>query len=310
MADGRPIANPREGDAPAASGLHEQLRRFVKSVSSRLEHAALVSEEGVLRASRGLEAIVQTATTHNAATDRIRAKIGGGSQISTAIDQQSIALREFMTDATANLTSSAEQIANAVERTEAMNKATAKIEEIAVTSRIVMLNAQIQAAHMGRAGAPFAVIAREMKELSTEIEALNRTLSSLSEDLHTTLPKIADANFALAKHHEEFGAEIATNLENVLSAHDDLNETFVRVTDEGNERVRTILETSNEVVSALAFQDPLQQSLRHVSREIEETVGAIDGALEHPETAARELHLETNETEDDEGAEAGAVILF
>lgn len=53
------------------------------------------------------------------------------------------------------------------DRITAIRKSTLQVSEIAMQSRMVAINASIQAAHIGAAGAGFTVVANEVRELST-----------------------------------------------------------------------------------------------------------------------------------------------
>jgi methylmalonyl-CoA mutase cobalamin-binding domain/chain len=58
-------------------------------------------------------------------------------------------------------------------RIEAIRTSTEHITEIAMKSRMVAINAAIQAAHIGAAGAGFSVVANEVRELSARTEAIS-----------------------------------------------------------------------------------------------------------------------------------------
>lgn len=66
------------------------------------------------------------------------------------------------------------------ERVDAIRKSTKQVAAIALQSRMVALNASIEAAHIGAAGAGFNVVAQEVRDLSTKTADISNTVQ---EDL-------------------------------------------------------------------------------------------------------------------------------
>ncbi|MCF6286387.1 MAG: cobalamin-dependent protein [Candidatus Hydrogenedentes bacterium] len=89
------------------------------------------------------------------------------------------------------------------ERIDAIRKSTKQISSIAFKSRMVALNASIEAAHIGDAGAGFNVVAQEVRNLSSQTseisEAVREDLLAVERPLEETTKRLEENQETLVK---------------------------------------------------------------------------------------------------------------
>jgi sn-glycerol 3-phosphate transport system substrate-binding protein len=118
---------------------------------------------------------------------------------SEPVEQFSAAIGQGLAHSTLIVTSTGEM----AERLASIKRAGTLISDIAETTRILALNASIEASRAGEAGASFEVIANEVRSLSGEIEnALGAVASSLDE-ITSTNEALRSASQSLTRSMQE-----------------------------------------------------------------------------------------------------------
>ncbi|MCJ2139831.1 methyl-accepting chemotaxis protein [Methylobacterium sp. E-066] len=146
-----------------------------------------------------------------------------------------------------------------------LTRATEGVQTIARQTNLLALNATIEAARAEKAGAGFAVVAKEVKELSS---ASASTASRIAQDLASLRESIRE-NFSVlvnARIEGERGelmkiaAAIASLTENMerLVAHQ--RDTLVKVQEESARIAQPIV----RLIGSIQFQDVTRQRLQHL----------------------------------------------
>lgn len=153
----------------------------------------------------------------------------------------------------------------------------AEIRDIALQTRIVALNATIEAARAGAAGRPFAVVVAGMRELAARTAEASDQFSRHTDRLHAT---VNDAFQDRSATESEPGGSIAWGQGLVREVVDSFEAGMAQlgraIEAMGRERSE-VREDVSRVLVALQFQDRVSQILSHVTRNLQELQGELDG---------------------------------
>ena len=89
--------------------------------------------------------------------------------------------------------------------------ATNDIARIAMRTRMVALNATVQAAHAGSKGSAFGVVAQSVRDLAEQIQASSRTIAATLEDLSATVNRLASREASPANSAQIVGLRSAVD---------------------------------------------------------------------------------------------------
>ena len=137
-------------------------------------------------------------------------------QISSTVDM----LAESAQTITFNQQSLTEQIQSITATTEKITAVLKSIEQIANNIKMIGLNASIEAAHLGSAGAGFAVVAKEIQNLSQKSKGTANEIANMNEQIteiiSSTLEK-ADNTLKTTEDQSAAMEELSATTQNVTT---------------------------------------------------------------------------------------------
>lgn len=137
-----------------------------------------------------------------------------------------------------------------------------QIENIASTTRMLSLNARIEAQRIGSSGAVFRVVADEIKTLA-------RASGELSKAIRDAL---AVQSASLAKTSVEVSQLASYDLDHVVASHKRLDTTIAKLAAMSATSLDILARIQNEVdaaLQALQFEDALNQLLQSITEKLE-----------------------------------------
>lgn len=133
-------------------------------------------------------------------------------------------------------------------------KATKKIDQIAVDSKLLAFNADIEAAHAGQYGMGFSIIASSMSELASLVKDLSFEITDLSE----SSLKVAKDTIVNSRISTEVGRKTAKDCRDSFFKLDSYFSTLFSIIDDVNESTKhlhTVVEENHDI-----FKDELKNT--------------------------------------------------
>jgi methyl-accepting chemotaxis protein len=270
---------PSEGGGEALGEVvGDMLRRSLQLAVKRIGQLNRMTESGTLSAGRSLEAIVLDAQAY---AQRARSTLEGiaGSDdqrgIASLIASQNQILESFIQEMRSQIERQAEVARAALRSSSQIASLGNEIGAVAFQSRLLSLNASIEAGRMGPQGRAFGVIAAEMTKLSQQVESTSKAVNELVSVLSATLPNVFDAAEAMRGTSESFITEIGGSISQVDHEVKQLADSVQQTLHAGDRCIAAILSHSQDALSSLQFQDPVAQGLVAVAKDFNHTSRAV-----------------------------------
>jgi methyl-accepting chemotaxis protein len=257
-----------------------------------------VSESSIVACGRALNGIVTNAREMAECAER---------NMRESLSATERAAAEFAEETQADISAQEERIEAVVALTGRIDEAVEAMTDLNRQTRLIGINANIEAARLGEQGRAFGVIAGHLQEFSKTMAAATKRVEDLIGAVRNELPVIAEQSTQL---HEKTRGFVGSMEQQVKQSAEVLQTS---ATNRGG-HLGNILQLSNTAISSLSFQDPLSQSLAHISRSLEEMQAAVEGVLAGNVSIlapAEEADGDDAETDHDEpAAAAGEMLLF
>lgn len=273
------VLEHEDAAARALEAIAESFAQTEGRIARRILGAIAVSERAALNVGDSIQQIVSDARRHVERSAALAQQFGADSEIGRSIAQQNEEMRSFVERLSASLRRTRDDATAAQEQLGGILSAGDRIRAVARETKIVTVNAQIEAARLGTAGKPFVVIAEQLAELAEDIEAANRLVGQLARTMGEVIPRLANTTKDVVEDAERFRERFCAALERLEAAQSELHGSVRGAMVEGERCAEAILQGSARALSQLQFQDPMAQSLREVSRISGETRRKIEAAI-------------------------------
>lgn len=246
------------------------LRRSLQTAVRRIGQLNRMTESGALSAGRSLESIVSQAQVY---TLRARSTLEGiaGSEdqrgIAQLISVQNEILDSFVQQIRVQIDRQAEVARAALQSSSQIASLGNQIGAVAFQSRLLSLNASIEAGRLGDQGRAFGVIAAEMTKLSQQIESTSKAVNELVSSLSATLPSVSDATKEMQTSSEVLINDIGGSMSQLDQKVKDLALSVQHTLHAGDQCIAEIIRHSGDALSSLQFQDPVAQGLVAVAKD-------------------------------------------
>ena len=275
-AEATAAANWDAAEAARLQGLEPLCREVLPVWSGQVGMARGQTEEAVTALADRFAELARRVT---AAVEMTQAS--GGQDLVTLLNESEGELAGIMAKLQAALSekeSLLEEIGALAGVTEQLKTMAKGVGEIAQQTNLLALNAAIEAARAGEAGRGFAVVADEVRKLSTLSGNTGKQIAETVEAVNQSIVHALDTSRRYAQEDAALIRASGDNIDAVVQrfrgAATDLVESTQALTSES----QSVANEISDVLVALQFQDRVSQVLGHVGADMDRLKGEIDGA--------------------------------
>ncbi len=161
------------------------------------------------------------------------------------------------------------------------------VDSIAEQTKVLAINATIEAARAGSAGKGFAVVASEVRQLSNHSKAFGRRIVDHVKEIRGAIERAEKSTNDLASKDMNFVLQAKRETDKMLRGLNLLHQKMIEGVDSVSVISDQITRNVGSAVTALQFEDMVRQLLDDMLKRIEKIEGVVGGAsdLETSETA-------------------------
>lgn len=170
-----------------------------------------------------------------------------------------------------------------------------EIEGIAKQTNLLALNAAIEAARAGEAGRGFAVVADEVRDLSSRTNHFSLQIRESLAKMQSTIDATEQAINRMAAQDMTFALTSKSDVEQAMIGINEMNRRTGETVGELNAIGHEVEHAVNQAIMSLQFQDMVTQLLGHVERRLDaldEIVGdenQLSSIMQNSTTSAESL---------------------
>jgi methyl-accepting chemotaxis protein len=279
-AEGR--AHAVASELAAYASMTEIVRTQLEGVNAETGKAALMLVERLRSIDGGVDAILSAIN---------KSATASGELVSLSKDEAFTKLLQMGNVVAEDSADNAERMRASLADTERLFRFIDEIKEVAEQTNILALNASIEAARAGESGRAFAVVAREVRKLSTRSTELAKRIQLDIESVFATLKMHFQELLSRSElSQQQVQSSIAEELANLTDQLSRLMETQDGTIQDVQRRGEEVASLVIDLLANLQFQDVTRQQVEHV-------VGAMTSIDEHNE-ALRDFLLGTADARD------------
>lgn len=203
--------------------------------------------------------------------DRAREQLGafrgllddlrGDQAVTPAIEAHSTSLQHHVEELRRSVEENDRQVRATVKQVQTILDAVKEISKLTRESKILAINARIEAARGGSAASGFAIIASDMQRLSNAVAAANDDIQKVAAGMSKELPAMVRSSAELSQRSEAFSLEATESLGEISRRSDALQEAIHQTLTGGDEALAQTVEAVEGALGHLQFNDANSRKL-------------------------------------------------
>lgn len=300
-ASGRGASAPAPAAAPPASAAAAPLLQlWSRHLEAAGEHGT-ASVDALTQTFSGIER--QIAGAVDTARDAA-ASIGGDGGTAGAIDAARERLQAVLGHIEAAVASNhalLQRLGEAADASRSLRETAHSVERIAQMTSLLSINARIEAARAGRAGAGFAVVADEVRKLALMARDDSQTILGRVDHIARVMGDVASVGETMRARGAELMAHCQGEVGAVVDGFDASTRRLVAASQSMSDCARGVQASVADALQRFQFQDRVAQRLAHVQANVDATAATLQrGWPDAAALAALEQQLADSYTMPDE----------
>ena len=278
------------------------IRDQVENQSAGVEQASSTMGEIANSITELTNHINQQATSVNSSTASIEELVENINSVSAILEKNTVSVNELSDSAEKGrgLVIKAVDMTNKIsDEAAALIETSSLIRNIANQTNLLSMNAAIEAAHAGEAGAGFAVVADEIRKLAEDSNRQGKKINDVMKHLREMITGMANA-----AHDMQTQFDVIFNNTQTVSKQEDIIKTAMDEQSEGSKQVIFAIRDINTVTqkvregAAVMEQDTgaimnEMQRLTDVTQQINTAMGEISTGVKELNNHMQEVHVLT-----------------
>lgn len=206
----------------------------------------------------------------------------GGTGITNVIEKAEVELNQIIASLNNAMTGRNEllsEINNLTSIAEELSQMGAEVAGIASQTNLLALNAAIEAARAGEAGRGFAVVADEVRTLSTRSGDTGARITERIEQVNATLFNTLEKTQSFAEQDAKLIVDAEETIEKVVHQYSESGKQIIHSAEQLEDESRSVKAAIEEVIVSLQFQDRVSQILDQINQNMNQLTPKIEGDL-------------------------------
>lgn len=263
----------------ALLGLEEICTEAVPIWSKQVETSRRQTEEAIMALAERFAGIsskleIAVRASQSAAGDLAGSGSGGIREVLAHSEIELTGVVDILKNAQQSRDEMLAQLRRFTAYTEELKQMASDVAAIAAQTNLLALNAAIEAARAGEAGRGFAVVADEVRKLSSLSSATGKKMSDKVNVINGAIAEVFQAAERTSEHDVQSVARSESAIEQVLARFRDVTSRLFESSELLQKESSGIRDEISDVLVSLQFQDRVSQILAHVRNN-------LDGLSQH-----------------------------
>ena len=251
------------------SAADDDVRRNLAAIRKRIDEAAKITSVALENARAAVVTVRDEAQRSIAARVALLAEARASDPLAEAFGELDRSVSTHLDAVLVQVERQQEIAVRAAARCDDIMNVVRKLEDVAFSAKVLSLNAYISASSLA-GGKVVAVLATTLSTLTKDVAAMSVRVASSAEQLLVVLPDVAAKAARLRDEALSFAEQFRADVARIAPKATAMNRIADESVASGDARLSTILGSSSEAYSALAYADEFASAVSDLRRRANE----------------------------------------